>query len=129
MSQEASKTGARPAVVAAGGDLVLDSCEAAEQLRELLGAGRRRIVLDLSQAAYVSGAGLGLVAAAARRARQQGGDLKLVVRSPEVRRVFELGGLGPLLEFYQDVESASAAFSDSVGEVERTLLWQQFNDE
>jgi len=117
-----------PTVVTAENDLVIESGEPARQLRDVLCAGRRRIVLDLRQAMYVSGVGLGVVADAARQARQRGGDVKLVVRRPEVRRVFEMGDLGSLLEFYDDVESACEAFSDCIGEVERALLWQQFDD-
>jgi len=116
-----------PAVLTAVGDLVLALDETAERLHELLGSGVRCIVLDLTDAAYVSGAGLGLIAEAAKQARHHGGDVKLVVRRPEVRRVFELGGLGSLLEFYEDTESACAAFSMCVGEAERTLLWRQFS--
>ena len=128
MGRNASRDGDDPAVVTAENDLVIESGEPATQLRDVLCAGRRRIVLDLRQATYVSGVGLGVVADAARQARQRGGDVKLVVRRPEVRRVFEVGDLGSLLEFYDDVESACDAFSDCVGEVERALLWQQFGD-
>ncbi len=119
----------KPVVVAVVDELVFESAEPAEQLHELLRAGTCRIVLDLRQATYVSGVGLGLVADVAKQARRGGGDVKLVVHGSEVRRVFELGELDSLLEFYDDVESACNAFTDSVGEVERTLLWRQFDDE
>jgi anti-anti-sigma factor len=129
MSLNASGYERQPVVVTAADELVLDSAEAMEQLRELLRAGRCRVVFDVRQARYVSGIGLGLVADAAKQARREGGDVKLVVRRPEVRRVFELGELDSLLEFYEDVESACDAFGDCVGEVERALLWRQFSDE
>ena len=128
MDRNASSNVDDPTVVTAENDLVIESGEPARQLRDVLCAGRRRIVLDLRQAMYVSGVGLGVVADAARQARQRGGDVKVVVRRPEVRRVFEMGDLGSLLEFYDDVESACEAFSDCIGEVERALLWQQFDD-
>ena len=118
-----------PAVVTVADELVLESAEPAEQLRELLKAGTRRIVLDLRQASYVSAIGLGVVADAVKQARRVGGDVKIVASRPELRRIFDLGELDSLLEFYDDVESACQAFADCVGEVERTLLWQQFNDE
>ena len=129
MNGDASRREDTAAVVTAADELVLESAEAAEQLHELLQAGRRRIVLDLRRTSYISGVGLGIVADAAKRARQGGGDVKLVVRRPEVRRVFELGDLGSLLEFYDDVESACEAFAECIGEVERTLLWRQFGHE
>jgi len=115
-------------VVVVADDMVIDSAEAAEKLAELIHAGRSRIVLDMRQAAHLSGIGLGCIADAAKAARQAGGDVKLVVHRPEVRRLFELAELGTLFEFYGDVESASQGFSECVGEVERTLLWRQFND-
>ena len=64
-----------------------------------------------------------------KQARRCRGDVKIVASSPALRRVFELGGLGSLVEFYDDVERASDAFAACVGEIERTLLWQQFADE
>jgi len=129
MSREQSGQNGAPVVVSVADELVLESAEPAEQLRELLSAGARRIVLDLSQASYVSAIGLGIVADAVKQARRVGGDVKIVASRPELRRVFDLGELDALLEFYDDVESACQAFADCVGEVERTLLWQQFNDE
>ena len=129
MSREQSGQNGAPVVVSVADELVLESAEAAEQLRELLNAGAHRIVLDLRQASYVSAIGLGVVADAVKQARRVGGDVKIAVSRPELRRVFDLGELDPLLEFYDDVESARQAFGDNVGEVERTLLWQQFNDE
>ncbi|MBN1917965.1 MAG: STAS domain-containing protein [Verrucomicrobia bacterium] len=119
----------RPAVVTAADNLVFESAESTDHLHELIGAGRRRIVYDLRNATYVSGAGLGVVADAVKQARRRGGDIKLVVRRPEVRRVFELGELDALFEFYEDVESARNAFADCVGEVERTLLWKSLADD
>jgi anti-sigma B factor antagonist len=129
MSGEASMQNGAPVVVTVADEFVLESAEPAEQMRELLRAGRCRMVLDLRQAAYVSAIGLGLVADALKQARHAGGDVKIVVGRPELRRIFELGELSGLLEFYEDVESARRAFADSVGEVERTLLWQQFSHE
>ncbi len=129
MSREQSGQNGAPVVVSVADELVLESAEPAEQLRELLSAGARRIVLDLSQASYVSAIGLGIVADAVKQARRVGGDVKIVASRPELRRVFDLGELDALLEFYDDAESACQAFADCVGEVERTLLWQQFNDE
>jgi len=129
MNREPSGQNGAPVVVTVADELVLESAEPAEQLRELLKAGMHRIVIDLREASYVSAIGLGVVADAVKQARRVGGDVKIVTGRPELRRVFDLGGLDALLEFHDDVESACQAFADSVGEVERTLLWQQFNDE
>jgi anti-anti-sigma factor len=129
MSSIRSNAEDRPVVVTAGDDLVFESADSAEDLHELVSAGKRRIVYDLRNATYVSGVGLGLVADAVRQARRGGGDVKLVVRRPEIRRVFELGELDALFEFYEDLESARNAFGDCVGEVERTLLWKSLADD
>lgn len=129
MSWEPSGQNGAPVVVTVADELVLESAEPAEQLQELLKAGARRIVLDLREASYVSAIGLGIVADAVRQARRAGGDVKIVASRPALRRIFDLGELDSLLEFYDDVESARQAFADCVGEVERTLLWRQFNDD
>ena len=129
MKPTGSRRDDRPVVVTAAGDVVLESAESAEHLHELVGAGKQRIVYDLRNATYVSGVGLGVVADAVKRARRAGGDIKLVVRRPEVRRVFELGELDALFEFYEDIESARNSFAEHVGEVERTLLWRSLADD
>ena len=119
----------KPVVLRVADELVVESAESGEQLRELLRAGRHRIVLDMRHTTYISGIGLGLVADGAKQARRGGGDVKLVVSRPEVRRLFDLGELGSMLEFYDDVESACGAFGESVGRVERTMLLRQFDDD
>lgn len=116
-------------VVPVHDELVFDTAEPVEQLRELLDARRTRIVLDMRQARFVSAIGLGVIADAARQARRCGGDVKIVASSPALRRVFDLSGLGACVEFYDDVGHAREAFGACVGEIERTLLWQQFADE
>lgn len=129
MSTKAAQEHDRPVVVPVLDELVFDSSEAVEQLQELLRAGRTRLVLDMRQTRFVSGIGLGVIADAVKQARRCGGDVKIVAGSPALRRVFELGELDSLVEFYDDVERACNAFTACVGEIERTLLWRQFANE
>jgi anti-sigma B factor antagonist len=129
MSTQASQDHERPVVVPVLDELVFDSSEAVEQLQELLRAGRTRLVLDMRQTRFVSGIGLGVIADAVRQARRCGGDVKVVAGTRALRRVFEVGELVAVVEFYDDVERACNAFAACVGEIERALLWRQFADE
>ena len=72
MNREPSGQNGAPVVVTVADELVLESAEPAEQLRELLKAGMHRIVIDLREASYVSAIGLGVVADAVKQARRVG---------------------------------------------------------
>ncbi|GGX69922.1 STAS domain-containing protein [Streptomyces hiroshimensis] len=56
-----------------------------------------RLVLDLSGVTSCDALGLGLLVAAARRARDSGGDLCLVAPRPAVARALKASGLSRLL--------------------------------
>lgn len=72
----------------------LDAVSAVQLRRELEGAfasEQFRIVVDLSAVEFVDSAGLAALASGMRRARQNGGDLRIVYpASQSARRVFAL---------------------------------------
>jgi anti-anti-sigma factor len=59
-------------------------------LTELYGSGRRRVVLDLSELDFIDSTGLGVLVAALKRFRSDGGELAVVNPTNRVRKVFEL---------------------------------------
>jgi len=66
-------------VVALNGRIVLgeESGALREKVKSLLGAGKKRIVLDMSNVAYIDSAGLGILVAAHVSAKKQGAALHL----------------------------------------------------
>ena len=67
-------------------------------LCQLLAAGDRRIVLDLTDLAFVDSAGLGVLVGGLKRARQREGDLALACPRPTVANVLDMTGLSTVFE-------------------------------
>ncbi len=73
-------------------------------------AGEAQLVLDLESMEFTSSAGLRVLIAAAKEARQSGGDLRLAAMQAPVFRVMELSGFTSILKHFKDVESAVRSF-------------------
>ena len=73
-------------------------------------SGNPRLVADFEGVEYTSSAGLRVLLAAVKAARQQGGDLRLAAVRAPVLRVLELSGFTSILKCYADVPSAVASF-------------------
>ena len=66
----------------------------------------KNIVLDLAQVNFMSSAGLRVVLAALKKARQRGGDLYLAAAQPGVDRVLNLSGFHSILHIFSSVDEA-----------------------
>jgi anti-anti-sigma factor len=65
------------------------------------GGGDLHLAVDTSGVTFIDAAGIGVLVAAANRARQAGGGLSLLAPSPQVRRlldVFHLDAILPIAE-------------------------------
>ncbi|MGE3843694.1 MAG: STAS domain-containing protein [Vicinamibacterales bacterium] len=82
-----------------------------ERLRHHLGAGARRVVVDLAQVDYISSAGLRVMLALAKRLREVQGTLVLCAMTEPVRQVFELAGFVPLFTVDTTLDVALARLS------------------
>ena len=77
-----------------------------EELVALFAAGRRYVVLDLSDLDFLDSTGLGVIVGVLKRARTLGGDLLLVCPKPSIRRVFEITGLDRTMPLSDTVDAA-----------------------
>ena len=84
------------ATVRLAGELDVASAGIARRAVEQLGAGTKRIVLDLSRVTFFDAAGIRFLFAAREQASAAGGDLVLRHPSTAVRRALELTGALPL---------------------------------
>ena len=75
-------------------------------LRDLLGQGDLRIVLDLSGMTFISSAGIRAILYAHREVLQVGGEVKLAGPTDQVRRVFEIVGFSDLLRISDRIEES-----------------------
>jgi len=78
-----------------------------QKLVDLIGNGYNRIVLDLTDVDAIDSAALGAIMGGLRKAREAGGDLRIVAPSTEVGAVLELTNLDRVLPAYP---SAATAF-------------------
>jgi anti-sigma B factor antagonist len=99
-------------VMTAGGRLTLgretQSFEAA--VAELLAKGERKLVLDLTDLAYVDSAGLGVLLAAASQIKQSGGDLRVAAVGAKVMQVLKMTRTDSVLSIHPDVATAATKF-------------------
>jgi len=69
-----------------------------------------RLVVDLSDVPYISSGGLRALMTARRRARAQGGDLRLCGLNERVEEIFELIGFAALFPIFESLEEAVESF-------------------
>ena len=87
------------AVVRLRGELdIQTSIQLRRLLCQLIAAGDRQIVLDLSDLGFIDSAGLGVLVGGLKRARQRDGDLTLACPRPVVANVLDMTGLSTVFE-------------------------------
>lgn len=89
--------------------------ELRDRLSEAIADGAGLVVVDLSAVAFIDSMALGVLLGARHRLQTRGGDLRLVVSTSELRRIFELSSLDQVfvLESTRD-EALSSVDTPSV---------------
>lgn len=72
------------------------------------------LVLDFRNVRFLSSAVLGLLIRISKRVYERGGRLRLCNIDPRIYEVFKITRLTKVFDIYDDVEAATASFSDSV---------------
>ncbi len=81
-------------------------------VQALLEAKRYKIVVDFTDLAYISSAGLGVFMGFIEEIRQNGGDMKLARMSEKVFKIFDLLGFPNLYEIFPKTEEAVKKFEN-----------------
>jgi anti-anti-sigma factor len=68
--------------------------------------GRALLVVDMSRTLFCDSAGLNALVGAARQARAEGGEVRLVVTGEAVSRIVELTGVDRVIPIYASLEDA-----------------------
>jgi anti-sigma B factor antagonist len=81
-----------------------------EAIDELLAEGRRRVLLNLSEVAFLDSAGVGELVAGLKTARRFGAELKLLNVGERVYSTLDMARLLPTFETYKDEAEAIRSF-------------------
>ncbi|HYN57812.1 MAG TPA: STAS domain-containing protein [Motilibacterales bacterium] len=94
-------------VVSARGEVdVFSAPDLDTELDALIAAGAVRLVVDLSDVAFLDSTGLGVLVKALKHTREGGGWLRLVVTSDRIRKIFEITGLDASIPIFDTAQDA-----------------------
>jgi anti-sigma B factor antagonist len=82
-----------------------------EELRDQIGHGYRKIVLNLANVTYIDSAGLGELTAGYTSVKNQGGELKLLNLTKRVHDLMQITKLHTVFDVYDDEKTALASFA------------------
>ena len=75
-----------------------------DRLLSLFGTGHTNIILDLNKLDFMDSNGLGVCIEAYKRARREGGSLKLACGRKNLCKMFSITGLNQVFSIYDTVE-------------------------
>ena len=105
--EEERLRGGHTGIITLGGDVDLHT---APQLRERLSRaiddGVELLVVDLANVTFIDSMTLGVLLGASKRMRPRGGQLRLVVSEPSVRKIFEITLLDRVFDLHASREDA-----------------------
>lgn len=102
----------RVSLVELNGRIVLgeESWVLRETVKSLIGEGKKKIVLDMSNVTYIDSAGLGILVGAYVSAKTHGGLIKLCALGYKFREVLQITRLVTIFEVYDTPAAAVASF-------------------
>jgi anti-sigma B factor antagonist len=104
---EAIRHSADVAVLVVHGQADLHTApELREQLHAVIDDGAFHVVVDLTDASFVDSMTLGVLLGGVKRLRPQGGQLRVVVDQPGLRRIFEVTLLDRVFTLFPTREDA-----------------------
>ncbi len=86
------------------------SVQVRDAIRDLIGKGQKRILLDLGEVNYIDSSGLGELVSAYTTVKNQGASLKLLKLTRKVHDLLQLTKLYTVFDIYNDEASAIASF-------------------
>ena len=81
-----------------------------DSVREMLGKGQKKIVLNLADVNYIDSSGIGELVSAFTTAKNQGGELKLLNLTKKVHDLLQITKLYTVFDVKEDETAAVKAF-------------------
>ncbi len=85
-----------------------------KSIRNLVEEGKTRILLNLSQVTHIDSSGLDELVASCVTARNQGGEIKLLHLTEQVREVITTANLSALFDIYNNEYDAIVGFNRKI---------------
>lgn len=82
-----------------------------DQIRDLLGKGEKKLLLNLGDVTYIDSSGIGELVSAFTTVRNQGGELKLLNLTKKVHDLLQITKLYTVFDVKDDETSAVKAFT------------------
>jgi anti-sigma B factor antagonist len=104
------------ALLALNGRIILgeESNALRERLKSLIAGGKKKIVLNMSEIAYIDSSGLGALVAAHLSAQNAGGSIRLCNLGQKFHEVLQLTKLLTVFDVYDTEAAAVASFPTSL---------------
>ena len=77
-----------------------------ERLHGLLTDEKIRLIVDLDDVGFLDSTALGVLVGALKRARMDGGEVRIASTQPRVRKVFEITRLDSAFDLFDSVDEA-----------------------
>jgi anti-sigma B factor antagonist len=100
-------------IVTLAGEITLDDGDLAfgRHIDQLIAAGGRKMVVDLSGVSYIDSAGVGMLVAESQRVSAQGGSMRLAHLTARSHHLLAMLKLKFVFEIYDDVDAAVRSFA------------------
>lgn len=82
-----------------------------DKIRELLGKGQKKILLNLGDVTYIDSSGIGELVSAFTAVRKEGGELKLLNLTKKVHDLLQITKLYTVFDVKDDEATAVGAFT------------------
>jgi anti-sigma B factor antagonist len=82
-----------------------------DKIREMLGQGQKKILLNLGDVTYIDSSGIGELVSAYTAVRKEGGELKLLNLTKKVHDLLQITKLYTVFDVKDDEATAIAAYS------------------
>ena len=83
-----------------------------DTVRDLVGKGNKKILLNLGEVNYIDSSGIGELVSAFTTVRNQGGELKLLNLTKKVHDLLQITKLNTLFDIFEDEAAAVASFQE-----------------
>jgi anti-sigma B factor antagonist len=115
LSVSSRTEGDRSVVCVVGEVDVYTAPQLRERLSDLVAAGERHLVVDLSGVDFLDSTGLGVLVGGLNRVRGHGGSLALVCNTERILKVFRITGLTAVFPIHPELRTALAAPIEPAG--------------